>query len=144
MATGDNTASDPFPRPSQTRREGIPHVPGTTKSWLPRGRRRTHHRQRTRPNPCRRCLGNQAVNSPVIGQGRIIRGCRALDRNVPFDAGPGELDQVAAAVAVSEYPVVVPGFAVLAEVPGDDPAPRLVLVAPPCPLVEQLPYVAVQ
>src|SRR6266481_4846355 len=37
MATGDNTASVPFPRLSQTRREGIPHVPGTTKSWPRRG-----------------------------------------------------------------------------------------------------------
>src|SRR6266852_2362662 len=28
MATGDDTALDPFPRPSQTRREGIPHRSG--------------------------------------------------------------------------------------------------------------------
>src|SRR5260370_19425859 len=37
MATGDTPASVPFPRLSQTRREGIPHVPGTTKSWPRRG-----------------------------------------------------------------------------------------------------------
>lgn len=66
-----------------------------------------------------------------------------LDRDVPLDARPGELDQVAAAVAVAEHPVVVPELVELAEVPGDDPAPRLVPVAPSCPLVKQLPYVAV-
>src|SRR5229473_1354665 len=63
MATGDDTASDPFPRPSQTRREGIPHVPGTPKSSPCRDRKRTHHRQRTRPDTHRPCSGNQAVNS---------------------------------------------------------------------------------
>ena len=55
-------------------------------------------------------------------RGRVIGGCRALDRHVPFDAGPGELDQVPAAVAVPEYPVIAPGLVELAEVPGDDPA----------------------
>ena len=68
MATGDNTALDPFPRPSQTRREGIPHIPvdRTTKSSPGRGRRRRHHRQRTRPNASRRCSGNQAVNTSYV------------------------------------------------------------------------------
>ena len=94
--------------------------------------------------PVQRGLDLLAPLGPVAGQGRVIGGCRALDRHVPFDAGPGELDQVAAAVAVPEYPVVVPELAELAEVPGDDPAPRLVPVAPSCPLVEQPPQVGVQ
>src|SRR5216683_7787557 len=67
MATGDDTASDPFPRPSQTRREGIPHVPGTPKSSPCRDRKRTHHRQRTRPDTHRPCSGNQAVNTRHAG-----------------------------------------------------------------------------
>jgi hypothetical protein len=37
----------------------------------------------------------------------------------PFDASPGELDQAGAAVAVAEYPVVVPELVELAEVPAD-------------------------
>src|SRR5262249_12192336 len=85
-----------------------------------------------------------APGGPVRGQGRVIGGCPALDRHVPLDASPGELDQVAAAVAVAEHPPVVPELVELAEVPGDDPAPRLVPVAPSGPLVEQPPQVAVQ
>ena len=56
---------------------------------------------------------------PVAGQGGVIGGCRALDRHVPFDAGPGELDQVGAAVAVAEHPAVVPELVELAEVPAE-------------------------
>jgi hypothetical protein len=81
---------------------------------------------------------------PVSGQGWVIGGCRALDRHVPPDGRPGELDQVGAAVAVAEHPAVVPELAVLAEVPADDPALRLVVVAPRGPLVQQLPQVVIK
>src|ERR1017187_3378520 len=66
---------------------------------------------------------------PVVGQGGVVGGRSALDHDVPVDAGPGELHQVAAAFAVAEDPVVVPELAELAEVPADDPALRLVRVA---------------
>src|SRR6266487_5789427 len=59
---------------------------------------------------------------PVVGQGGVVGGRSALDHDVPVDAGPGELHQVATAFAVAEDPVVVPELAELAEVPADDPA----------------------
>src|SRR5712692_10609450 len=87
MATGDDTASDPFPRPSQTRREGIPHVPGTPKSSPCRDRKRTHHRQRTRPDTHRPCSGNQAVNK---GGSRSLadRGAARADGGSSGPPGP--------------------------------------------------------
>src|ERR1017187_9505489 len=81
---------------------------------------------------------NQAGRASVVG------GPCALDHDVPVDAGPGELHQVAAAFAVAEDPVVVPELAELAEVPADDPALRLVRVAVCRPLVSELPYVVIQ
>src|SRR5208337_3759915 len=81
---------------------------------------------------------------PVCGQGGVIGRCRALDRHVPYDAGPGELDQAGAAVAVAEHPVVIPELVELAEVPADDPALRLVRVAPCGPLVGEFPHVVIQ
>src|SRR5215470_18913867 len=63
---------------------------------------------------------------------------------MPFDDGPRELDQVAAAGAVAEYPVVVPELVELAVVPVDDPALRLVVVLPGGPLVGEDPEVPVQ
>src|SRR6266536_2761640 len=63
---------------------------------------------------------------------------------MPFDAGPGELDQAGAAIAVAEDPVVVPELAGLAEVPAGDPAFRLVRVAPCGPLAGEFPHVVVQ
>lgn len=45
---------------------------------------------------------------PVLGQGRIVRGRTALDHPVSDDAGPGEPDEVGAAFAVTEHPLVAP------------------------------------
>jgi hypothetical protein len=53
--------------PSRVRRKrgekGSLTFRGTTKSSPPGGRRRRHHGQRTRPDTCRQCSGNQAVNT---------------------------------------------------------------------------------
>ena len=68
----------------------------------------------------------------------------AVDDLVSDDAGPRELVQVGAAVAVAEHPPVLPGLVELAEVPGDDPAGRLVRVAEPGPLEGELPQVVIQ
>ena len=53
---------------------------------------------------------------PVAGLGGVIGGCPAPDQRVPDDLSPGELGHVGAAGAVAEYPVVLPGFVVPAEV----------------------------
>src|SRR6185312_16310043 len=53
---------------------------------------------------------------PVAGLGGVIGGCPAPDQRVPDDLGPGEFGHVGAAGAVAEYPVVLPGFVVPAEV----------------------------
>src|SRR5450759_1566540 len=74
----------------------------------------------------------------------IVRGRTALDHPVPDDAGPGELDAVGAAVAVAEHPPVPPGLVERAEVPVDDPVPRLVRVTVLGPLVGEPPQVAIQ
>ena len=81
---------------------------------------------------------------PVVGQGGVVRGRCAFDHLVSDDPGPGELEQVGAAVAVAEHPPVAPGLVELAEVPGDDPALRLVRVAEGGPFVGELPQVVVQ
>ena len=94
--------------------------------------------------PVERGFGLLAPFGPVVGQRGVIGGCRALDRHVPLDGRPGELDQAAAAVAVAEYPVVVPELVELAEVPAGDPAFRLVVVAPCGPLVGEVPQVVIQ
>ena len=51
-----------------------------------------------------------------------------VDQAMPNDGCPGELDQVAAGVAVAEHPAVLPGRVERAEVPGLNPAFRLVRV----------------
>src|SRR4030088_1934377 len=67
--------------------------------------------------------------SPVLGQRGVIRGRSALDQGVPDDVGPGELDEVGAAVPVSEHPSVASELVEPAEIAGGDPLPRLDLVA---------------
>src|SRR5262249_10328365 len=57
---------------------------------------------------------------------------------------PGEFNDVGAGAGGAEYPVVVPELIAFAEIPADDPAFRLIMVAPRGPLVEQLPQVVVQ
>ena len=64
--------------------------------------------QQAQAVPVERGVDLLAPFGPVAGQGRVIGGCRALDRHVPLDGRPGELDQAGAAVTVAEYPVVVP------------------------------------
>lgn len=72
------------------------------------------------------------------------RRTTCLDHLVPDDLGPGELGEVAAAVAVAEAPMVSPGPVEHAEVAGGDPVLRLVRVCAGCPLVDELPHVGVQ
>src|SRR6266508_1340129 len=57
---------------------------------------------------------------------------------------PGEPGQVGAAVTVTKHPPVVPELVELAEVPVDDPGPRLVPVAVLGPLGEELPHIVIQ
>src|SRR5258708_28686895 len=80
---------------------------------------------------------------PVSRQGGVIRTCCAVDRDMPADLRPGELGEVGAAVAVTEYPPVLPGLVELAEVPGRNPAPRLVRVRAPGPPLGAVPDVMV-
>src|SRR6266852_323204 len=68
MATGDTPPRIPSRVCPKRGGKGSLTFRGTTKSWPRRRRRRTHHRQRTRPDTCRRCSGNQAVNN-----GRLAR-----------------------------------------------------------------------
>src|SRR6266487_1369551 len=63
---------------------------------------------------------------------------------MPDDVGPGELNDVGAGAGGAEYPAVVPELIAFAEVPADDPAFRLIMMAPRGPLVEQLPQIVVQ
>jgi hypothetical protein len=63
---------------------------------------------------------------PGVGEGGVVRGRRAVDDLVSDDVGPGELVQVGAACAVAEHPPVLPGLVEPVEVPGNDPAGRLV------------------
>src|SRR5713226_9577260 len=63
MATGDTPPRIPSRVCPKRGGKGSLTFRGTTKSWPRRRRRRTHHRQRTRPDTCRRCSGNQAVNT---------------------------------------------------------------------------------
>lgn len=81
---------------------------------------------------------------PVLGQGRVIGGCPPQDERVPDDGGPGELGEVGAGLLVAEHPPVVPELVELAEVPVDDPAPRLVRMAALGPLEGEPSYVVVQ
>ena len=66
---------------------------------------------------------------PSTRSGRGHPGTPALDHLVSDDAGPGELVQIGAALAVAEHPPVLSGLVELAEVLGDHPGPRLVRVA---------------
>src|SRR5690349_8046117 len=81
---------------------------------------------------------------PVPGQGWVVRRRGSPDHLVPDDLCPGEPAEVGAAVAVAEYPPVLPGLAELAEVAADNPPDRLVRVAMPGPLVGELPQVVIQ
>src|SRR5680860_279406 len=82
--------------------------------------------------------------SPVLGESGIVWGRPALDHPVSDDTGPGELGPVGAAVAVAEHPPVPPGPVERAEVPVDNPVPRLVRVTMLGPLVGEPPQVSVQ
>jgi predicted transposase YbfD/YdcC len=73
-----------------------------------------------------------------------LGGCLGADQPVPDDLCPGELGQVGAAVAVAEYPAVLPGLVVPAEVPAGDPGLRLVGVAVAGPHVGEPPHVDIQ
>src|SRR5215207_10405329 len=81
---------------------------------------------------------------PVLGQGGVIGRCSAVDRDMPDDLRPGELGEVDAAVAVTKHPPVSPGLVEHAEVPGRDPAPRLVRMRASGPPVGDVPDVMVQ
>jgi hypothetical protein len=81
---------------------------------------------------------------PSTDQCGVIRGRPALNQRVPDDIGPGKLDQVGAAVTVSEYPPIAPELVEPAEIAGGNPPPRLVLVAAACPPVGEMPQVLVQ
>ena len=81
---------------------------------------------------------------PVVDQRRVVRGRRRGHHPVPDDRGPGELAQVEAAGAASEHPLVPPGGVERVEVPGRDPARRLVRVREAGPLVDQPPHMRVQ
>ena len=78
---------------------------------------------------------------PVVGKRRVVRGrSSVLDDLVSDDGGPGEAMEVGAAVAVAEYPSVLPGAVERAEVPGEyPPGDRFVRVAAGRPLVGELP-----
>ena len=54
-------------------------------------------------------------SGPVTGQGAVVERRTACDQAVPDNRCPGELDQVAAAVAVAEHPAVPPGVVKRAE-----------------------------
>ena len=81
---------------------------------------------------------------PVTGQGGVVGRRGAFDHLVPDDFRPGEPEQVGAAAAVAEHPLVLPGLAELAEVAVDGPPGRLVRVAMLGPLVDELPQVVIQ
>ncbi len=66
------------------------------------------------------------------------------DHPVPDDFRPGELAEVEAGLPAAEHPLVLPGRVEHAEVPGDDPAPRLVRVGELGPLPGQSPQVGIQ
>src|SRR5664279_5087276 len=78
---------------------------------------------------------------PVRGKGGVILRRPAFDHLVSDDLGPGEFNEVGSADAVAEHPLVLSGLVELAEVPGCNPAPRLVRVAMSGPLVGELPHV---
>ena len=81
---------------------------------------------------------------PVADQGWVVWGRPASDGDMPDDLRPGELGEVGAAVAVAEHPPVPPGLVEQAEVPGRDPAPRLVRMRASGPPVGDVPDVVVQ
>jgi hypothetical protein len=81
---------------------------------------------------------------PVTSQGGVVGRRGSPDHLVPDDFRPGEPEQVGAAVAVAEDPLVLPGLAERAEVAAGDPPGRLVRVAMAGPLVGELPQVVVQ
>lgn len=81
---------------------------------------------------------------PVLGQGWVVRGCRAFHQRVADDPCPGVSDLVGPAVAVAEHPVVLPGCVELTEVALHDPASRLVPVREQSPPVGEPPHVPVQ
>src|SRR6266566_7017662 len=81
---------------------------------------------------------------PVAGQGRVVGGRPAVHRDVADDVRPGELGEVGAGIPVAEHAPVLPGLVEPAEVPGRDPAPRLVRVRVPGPPVGDMPDMVVQ
>src|SRR6516162_324796 len=85
-----------------------------------------------------------APAGPIQCQGGVAGRRGAPDHLVPDDFRPGEPEHVGAAVAVAEYPLVVPGLAELAEVAADDPPGRLIRVAMLGQLVGELPQVVIQ
>src|SRR6266508_3072594 len=85
-----------------------------------------------------------APQRPEFGQGGVVDRRRSWHHPVPDDRRPGESSQVKTTAAVPEHPLVVPGPVEGIEVPGDDPAFRLVRVGVSGPLVDQPPHMGVQ
>ena len=81
---------------------------------------------------------------PVPGEGGVVGGRPPGDHPVPDDFRPGELAEVEAGFPAAEHPLVLPGRVEHAEVPGDDPASRLVRVGEPGPFPGQPPQVGIQ
>ena len=100
--------------------------------------------EQTQQERAQRWLVPASPPVPVLRQGRVVGGGTALDLSVTDDRCPGELDQVAAAAAVAEHPVISAGRMERGEVPGLDPAPALVRMPPPRPPVGEHPHVVIQ
>jgi len=81
---------------------------------------------------------------PVVSERRVVRGRPVSDDLVSDYLGPGEAVEIAAGLAVTEHPSVLPGLVELAEVSGKHPVRRLGRVAELGPLLCEPPQVIVQ
>jgi hypothetical protein len=91
-----------------------------------------------------RAQGCAGAAWPSTRPGRGRRATPSLYQVVAGDRGPGVLGEIGAAFSVTEDPAVTPGFVERAEVPVDNPAPRLVRVAVPGPLERERPHMRAQ